>query len=526
MAATTSTFNHDHDHAAPVRPSLSRSDVTMRRTLRSGNSFGIWDGEAIDVVDSQFNLAEYVKRSVEEERDELSDDENEYEYGTPDHCTGLDAQARSCPTAAAEAILPQPEGAAARACGTFDGYERPKRRTREHRKRKREAAKLTAADEADVEVRESTRRKYIDNAEPLSTGIRLTGLRVTRTGYTAMRDATLQGRPYRLDELVGPQSKFKFNLVPWNGRKPVPLLANGRLVFGCMPGRPDDSPGWDEDMKDWAKTIHETLPHLTLTSAQKEHRRGSFPATAHGHSYGGGQQQPMTISEHPKNAPHFRRIMEHPGAIRSSGFNNGATKGWAPKLHTYLRDNRRILRSRLPHLRHNFRSSVWAATTVNYGPRTATYPHKDYANLPWGWCPITALGNYDPKRGGHLVLWELGLVIEFPPRSTIIIPSGLLTHSNVSVGPNETRFSVTQYTAGAIIRWVDQQFQTKEAFLAGLSPERRAEEAAKDKTRYLRGLAMFSTLDELQARHEAKGDADEDSDLTELEDEDRDDLDV
>ncbi|KAL1670997.1 hypothetical protein EV122DRAFT_227252, partial [Schizophyllum commune] len=191
-----------------------------------------------------------------------------------------------------------------------------------------------------------------------------------------------------------------------------------------------------------------------------------------------------------------------------------------PKLHAYLRENRRILRNRLPNLRHNFRSSVWAATTVNYGPRTATYPHRDYANLPWGWCPITVLGNYDPKRGGHLVLWELRLVIEFPPGSTIIIPSGLLTHSNASVGPNETRYSVTQYTAGAVIRWIDQDFQTKETFLAGLSPERRAEEAAKDKTRYLRGLAMFSTLDELQARHLAKEDEGNDSDLTELEDSD------
>ncbi|KAI4294069.1 hypothetical protein K525DRAFT_213554 [Schizophyllum commune Loenen D] len=491
----------------------------MQRTLRSGNSFGVWDGEAIDVVDPQFNFAHYVKRGVEDERDELSDDDNEYEYYAPGDCADLDADARPTPTAAAEADTHHPEDATTRACGAFDGYPRPKRRSREHRKRKRETAKLEADDGADVEVRESTRRKYIDNAEPLSTGLRLSGLRVTRTGYTAMRDPAVQGRPYRLDELVGPQSKYNFDLVPWNGRKPIPLLANGRLVFGCMPGRPDNSPDWDEVMDDWAKTIHETLPHLTLKSTQTEHRRGPFPATAHGHSYGGGQQQPMTISEHPGNAPHFRRIMEHPGAIRSSGFNNGATKGWAPKLHTYLRDNRRILRGRLPHLRHNFRSSVWASTTVNYGPRTATYPHKDYANLPWGWCPITALGNYDPKRGGHLVLWELRLVIEFPPGSTIIIPSGLLTHSNVSVGPDETRYSVTQYTAGAIIRWIDQEFQTKEAFLAGLSPGRRAEEAEKAKTRYLRGLAMFSTLDELQARHGAEGDGDE-SDLTELEDSD------
>ena len=43
--------------------------------LRSGNSFGMWDGEAIDVVDSQFDFAEYGRRGVEEEPDELSDDD-------------------------------------------------------------------------------------------------------------------------------------------------------------------------------------------------------------------------------------------------------------------------------------------------------------------------------------------------------------------------------------------------------------------------------------------------------------------
>lgn len=38
-------------------------------------------------------------------------------------------------------------------------------------------------------------------------------------------------------------------------------------------------------------------------------------------------------------------------------------------------------------------------------------------------CAITTLSDYDPKAGGHLVLWDLKLVIEFPPGSTILILS-------------------------------------------------------------------------------------------------------
>jgi hypothetical protein len=70
--------------------------------------------------------------------------------------------------------------------------------------------------------------------------------------------------------------------------------------------------------------------------------------------------------------------------------------------------------------------SVFAAATFNFGPATVTFPHTDTLNLVWGWCAITALGAFDPQRGGHLVLWDLCLVIQFPPGSTILIPSAIL----------------------------------------------------------------------------------------------------
>ncbi|KAL1724789.1 hypothetical protein EV714DRAFT_278212 [Schizophyllum commune] len=486
----------------------------MRRVLRSGNSFGLWDGEAIDVVDTQFDLAQYVKRGVDEERDELSDEGCDYDYVE----AGASSDAYHSPPAANVSTPSEDNPTTHASVGAFSEYPRPKRRTREHRKRKRLEAKPTAEEEGGIEIRETTRRKYIDTAVPIEANLPLSGLRVTRTGYTSMRDAPAQHRAYHVDELVGPKSQFQFDYCAWAGRKPVPFLSD-RKVFGLLAGCPDKAPDWDTVMADFANTIHAVGPDLSLRPDQKHHRRGPFPATAHGHSYGGGQQQPMSISENPANTEAFKRVLEHPGMVRISGFQNGVVKAWAPDYHSFLRENRRALRSQHPDLRYNFPNSVWSATTVNYGPRTATLPHKDFSNLPWGWCPITALGNYDPRRGGHLVLWELRLVIEFPPGSTIIIPSSLLTHSNTTVGRDETRFSVTQYTAGALVRWVDQGFQSKEAFLSSLTPGGRADEKARAKTRYLRGLGMYATLEQLRARHRKRGD-DSDSDLTELEDDD------
>ncbi|KAL1741679.1 hypothetical protein HDZ31DRAFT_44903 [Schizophyllum fasciatum] len=336
----------------------------MRRTLRSGNLFGVWDGEAIEVVDKDFDLAQYIKRAIEDERDESSDSEKEYEYNEPGTCITRPSSAAPAEATPLSMRCTAPEAAPS----AFDAYPRAKRRTRAHRKRKRQGEKPAAEDEFDVETRPSTRRKYIDPAIPIETDFRLSGMRVTRTGYTALRDPNVQHREYRLDELVGPKSKFQFNLYQWDGRKPVPFLSKGK-VFAVLPGRPDQALDWDPLMTDLADTIHSALPQLSLRANQKQHRRRPFPATAHGHSFGGGQTQPMSISENPANAEHFRRILEHPGMQRVSGFSNGATKAWAPDYHAFLRQNRCTLRSRLPGLRYNFRNSVWSALTVNYGPR-------------------------------------------------------------------------------------------------------------------------------------------------------------
>ncbi|KAJ7247712.1 hypothetical protein C8J57DRAFT_1240653 [Mycena rebaudengoi] len=40
--------------------------------------------------------------------------------------------------------------------------------------------------------------------------------------------------------------------------------------------------------------------------------------------------------------------------------------------------------------------------SLSVRPRTATFPHIDFGNLAWGLCAITALGWFNPAKGGHL----------------------------------------------------------------------------------------------------------------------------
>jgi hypothetical protein len=146
-----------------------------------------------------------------------------------------------------------------------------------------------------------------------------------------------------------------------------------------------------------------------------------------------------------------------------------------------------------PSLRLNFSNSAYPMATFNLGSAVAI-GHTDFLNMPGSFCAITSSGNFDPKQGGHLVLEDFGVFIEFPPGSTILLPSGCLRHGNTSILPGEKRYSMTQYFPGGLVRWVRQ----------GDKPRRlcsKAEKAAIDGEaglRYKQVMARFSRAGELK----------------------------
>lgn len=170
-----------------------------------------------------------------------------------------------------------------------------------------------------------------------------------------------------------------------------------------------------------------------------------------------------------------------------------AMKLFAPKLHDYYGETLSKLTQSDCNLKPNFKNNVFGAATFNLGPRVATIGHTDFRNLPAGLCAITAIGDFDPKEGGHMLLWELMLMIEFPPGALILIPSAILEHSNTPVRSHEHRYSFTQYSAGGLFRWVECGFKTQKTFLSqGNTFELSGQE------RWKRGVDMFSTWEELQ----------------------------
>ena len=190
----------------------------------------------------------------------------------------------------------------------------------------------------------------------------------------------------------------------------------------------------------------------------------------------------------------------------------GAFAAWAPRLYQYENDclteiiaHDEKLRRENKHpsvncepLRRNWPKTPWAAAALNFGPQTVCFKHADYGNLAFGWCCITALGDYDYTKGGHLVLWDLKLVIEFPPGATILIPSSAIHHSNTRIQTGEHRYSFTQYSSGGIFRWRNNGFETVEKRHGSMTPEAVSSLLEELSNQLEFGLSLYSTVDEIE----------------------------
>ncbi|KAJ7429347.1 hypothetical protein B0H11DRAFT_1768404, partial [Mycena galericulata] len=271
-----------------------------------------------------------------------------------------------------------------------------------------------------------------------------------------------------------------------------PLIDAKRRVFACLGGRPRPDIDGQDNYDEVVRTATAAFASAS-EQATGDGRRGDFVAVSAGVSYGGGQKRPGVLLNTRTNAAICAALVANWAIRRIVGFSNGVFESCAPDLHGFYRHQMRLLHTAAPYLQRLFPEvlSVFAACTFNLGPNTITIPHVDAANLAWGWCCITALGNFNPDLGGHLILWDLNLVIRFPPGSTILIPSALLRHSNVAIQQGEIRYSFTQYSAGGLFRWVNNGNRSDKAFFAGASEVDLEEREGQRAQRWEDGLKKF-----------------------------------
>ncbi|KAJ7184124.1 hypothetical protein C8R46DRAFT_883518 [Mycena filopes] len=275
---------------------------------------------------------------------------------------------------------------------------------------------------------------------------------------------------------------------------PRPILdAKGRIV-AVLAGQPRNT--------SYAAAAHGAFLAILNAGANahfpadmRRHRRGLFAAINVGLSYGKGQKVPNWL-DNKAYADLADALLANEHIKRLACFADRSFALWAPRLYEYYVEHDKRLRERHPGLRRPFVGSVFFCTAFNFGPNVWTFRHRDVLNLAFGWCAVQALGDFDPTKGGHLVLWDLQLVIEFPPGALILLPSATLAHSNVPVAAGERHVSFTQFSAGGIFRYIDNGFQTVEE-LARNDPQEHERLMAHMASRWEDGLDLLSTIDEL-----------------------------
>ncbi|KAJ7832587.1 hypothetical protein B0H13DRAFT_1654163 [Mycena leptocephala] len=275
---------------------------------------------------------------------------------------------------------------------------------------------------------------------------------------------------------------------------PCPLLDKHGRIIAVLAGRPNR----DAYLASATAAFHAICSAglgAQFPAALRQHRRGLFTAINVGLFYGKGQATPCWLNNK-EYTPLVDGLLVNGDVRRLACFADQAFALWAPRLYKYYREHDAALLFNHPHLRRPFVGSIFSSAAFNFGPNAWTFKHRDVLNLAFGWCAVQALGRFDATKGGHLVLWDLELVVEFPHGTLILLPSATIAHSNVPVGPGEERASFTQFTSGGLFRYVDNGCRTLDE-LAEEDPEEYERLMALKEGRWEAGLNLLSTLDEL-----------------------------
>ncbi|KAF9527051.1 hypothetical protein CPB83DRAFT_753067, partial [Crepidotus variabilis] len=212
--------------------------------------------------------------------------------------------------------------------------------------------------------------------------------------------------------------------------------------------------GYDEATNEVFEMLKGLGAGASFSEKETRHLRGQFPAINVGISMGPGGTEPMRVSVKSHEAM-MQRLLDNKSVQRLASHQDAAFKLWEPRLYAHYDNMMAKLLGRKPQLRKNFDRSIFSSMAFNFPPNVRTHKHRDVRNLPYGMCAIHALGSFKHKAGGHIILWELKLIIEFPPGAMVLIPSATVTHSNVPVAGGQERASITQYTGGSLFCYVD-----------------------------------------------------------------------
>ncbi|KAJ7813184.1 hypothetical protein B0H13DRAFT_2382733 [Mycena leptocephala] len=191
--------------------------------------------------------------------------------------------------------------------------------------------------------------------------------------------ATIEDREYDIDEVFGPNARIPLRFVDWKGRRARPVLTSDEYVVSVLGGQSCN--------KAFPEDVHaKASPSIT----------GGL-----GLAHEGEPRRPPPGKSAVLDALLFTSLFANPAIQRVAGYASCILHAFATNVYW---------------LYHNALQSYEGY----YGASSRPLYHND--ERAWGWTAFTSLGTYNPDYGGHMILWDLRLLICFPPGTTILIP--------------------------------------------------------------------------------------------------------
>ncbi|KAJ7821874.1 hypothetical protein B0H14DRAFT_2598895 [Mycena olivaceomarginata] len=303
--------------------------------------------------------------------------------------------------------------------------------------------------------------------------------------------------------------KQHMQYVNWQGEKCHVIINRGGHVIGVLVWPPAPGETWEAVVQAATAAMRAARDKMLFPPSACSHRRGNFPAPADGFGFGGGRKTVGNIKASSQtNRAAMDELLEDQSIQRMATYPIPVFQAVCFPIYSDYHHAKQTLLQKNPHLRRIFARSPFAAVTANLGPVSVSPPHTDAGNKADGMCLIGALGNFDADKGGHLHThpFRRGYSLKHAyPRW-------------------EDRFSLIQYSAGGLFRWIANGFRSDLAWAASASTAGLARREEDRKSRWRTALKKFALWKDVKVKNFSgrgrvevwdEGDVADFSDLTE-----------
>ncbi|KAK7031323.1 hypothetical protein R3P38DRAFT_3187038 [Favolaschia claudopus] len=363
----------------------------------------------------------------------------------------------------------------------------PLRSPQRKRAREREAARSAA-------VREGRFRTMLEASIQIhhKHHIRLPSYRALRhipSGPTLDDLSFIEDRDYSLAEL----QHFQLRNVDWDGINVRVVASDARALlvlagFGIT--------------GDWEEEVLHPLNAACAAEAQALRHRNpdGDPILFSGVGHYFNEEKPKRYpGSRTLDLLATRSLFSSIPMKRLVSYTNSLLEAYCPTAFSALEDQKTQMLQYDPDAEYPCETSVFSATTLELGG-----PH--YLRTPFGpcgrfdpstWCIITSLGIYDCRRGGHIILWDIGWILVFPPGASILLPPGLVRYSFVEVQPHESRYLLIQQAGSGIRRFFENGERRDVEFAVEATRAEHVEREVKRRQAHLAAAESFERVDEL-----------------------------